>query len=203
MKSLSEIETTTKRASRAAGFSWGMAEEIGKCVRLLELFGLPGIKNLNQYYKEYVNKTFEKLTSINKNNKSNKSFYCPIILGVSILDQIKSIESLKKCRFQGVAYPLLLLPFLSRSSEIAGKKILFKFDKNEFLLNFNINISSNLIKQKFPTSANIVEISFLDNKDTFTDTEWSSLYKLSENTFVEETDSLKKGAAGAGLTDND
>ena len=24
----------------------------GKCVRLLELFGLPGIKNLNQYYKE-------------------------------------------------------------------------------------------------------------------------------------------------------
>jgi len=203
MKSLSEIETTTKRASRAAGFSWGMAEEIGKCVRLLELFGLPGIKNLNQYYKEYVKKNFEKLTSINKNNKSNKSFYCPIILGVSILDQVKSIESLKKCKFQGVAYPLLLLPFLSRSSEIIGKKILFKFDKNEFLLNFNINISSNLLKEKFPTEANIVEISFLDNKDTFTDTEWSSLYKLSENTFVEETDSLKKGAAGAGLTDND
>ena len=203
MKSLSEIETTTKRASRAVGFSWGMAEEIGKCVRLLELFGLPGIKNLNQYYKEYVKKNFEKLTSINKNNKSNKSFYCPIILGVSILDQVKSIESLKKCKFQGVAYPLLLLPFLSRSSEIIGKKILFKFDKNEFLLNFNINISSNLLIEKFPTEANIVEISFLDNKDTFTDTEWSSLYKLSENTFVEETDSLKKGAAGAGLTDND
>jgi hypothetical protein len=203
MKSLSEIETTTKRASRAAGFSWGMAEEIGKGVRLLEFFGLPGIKNLNQYYKEYVKKNFEKLTSINKNNKSNKSFYCPIILGVSILDQVKSIESLKKCKFQGVAYPLLLLPFLSRSSEIIGKKILFKFDKNEFLLNFNINISSNLLKEKFPTEANIVEISFLDNKDTFTDTEWSSLYKLSENTFVEETDSLKKGAAGAGLTDND
>ena len=203
MKSLSEIETTTKRASRAAGFSWGIAEEVGKCVRLLELFGLPGIKNLDQYYKEYIKKNFEKLTSINKNNKSNKLFYCPIILGVSILDQIKSIESLKKCRFQGVAYPLLLLPFLSRSSEIIGKKILFKFDKKEFLLNFNINISSNLLKEQFPTAANMVEISFLDNKDTFTDTEWTSLYKLSENTFVEETDSLKKGAAGAGLTDND
>ena len=32
---------------------------------------------------------------------------------------------------------------------------------------------------------------------------WKELYKLSENTFVEETESLKKGAAGAGLTDND
>ena len=45
MKSLSEIETTSKRASRGVGFSWGIAEEVGKCIRLLELFGLPGIKN--------------------------------------------------------------------------------------------------------------------------------------------------------------
>ena len=49
MKSLSEIETTSKRASRAAGFSWGIAEEVGKSVRLLELFGVPRINNLNQY----------------------------------------------------------------------------------------------------------------------------------------------------------
>ena len=50
MKSFSEIETTSKRASKAAGFSWGVAEEIGKNIRLLEMFGLPGIKNLIQYY---------------------------------------------------------------------------------------------------------------------------------------------------------
>jgi len=42
MMSFSEIETTTKRASKAAGFSWGIAEEIGKSIRSLELFGLPG-----------------------------------------------------------------------------------------------------------------------------------------------------------------
>ena len=51
MKSLSEIETTSKRASRAIGFSWGVAEEIGKCIRLLELFSFPGIKHLDQYYQ--------------------------------------------------------------------------------------------------------------------------------------------------------
>ena len=33
--------------------------------------------------------------------------------------------------------------------------------------------------------------------------EWKNLYKLSEDTFVEETESLKQGGAGAGLTDND
>ena len=52
MKSLSEIETTSKRASRAVGFSWGIAEEVGKNMRLLELYGLPGIKNLNKFLIE-------------------------------------------------------------------------------------------------------------------------------------------------------
>ena len=58
MKSLSEIETTSKRASRAIGFSWGVAEEVGKCVRLLELFGYSGIKNLNQYFQAKSKKNF-------------------------------------------------------------------------------------------------------------------------------------------------
>ncbi len=37
MKSLSEIETTSKRASRALGYSWGISEEVGKSVRLIEI----------------------------------------------------------------------------------------------------------------------------------------------------------------------
>ena len=124
MKSFSEIETTSKRASRAAGFSWGVAEEVGKCVRLLELFGFPGIKNLNQYYKTKNKESFEKLSLIKQSNKPDKLSFCPITLGVSFLDQIKSIETQKRFIFEKIAYPILLLPFLSRGSEIIGKKIL-------------------------------------------------------------------------------
>ena len=203
MKSLSEIETISKRASRAVGFSWGVAEEIAKCIRLLELFGFEGIKNLNQYYKFINKKKFEKLKIINKNNKSNKLLICPINLGVLFLDQIKTLESLKKITFYKIAHPILFLPFLSRSSEIIGKRILLKFEKNTLLLNFNINILSRFSKKEFPSIAKKFEVSFLENKDTFSEKEWKNLYKLSENTFVEETDSLKQGAAGAGLTDND
>ena len=203
MKSLSEIETTSKRASRAVGFSWGVAEEIAKGIRVLELFGFPGIKNLNQYYKLINKKKFEKLTIIKKNNKSNNLTLCPVDLGVLFLDQIKTLESLKKITFYKIAYPILFLPFLSRSSEIIGKRILLKFEKNTLLLNFNINILSRFSKKEFPSIAKKVEVIFLENKDSFSEKEWKNLYKLSENTFVEETDSLKQGAAGAGLTDND
>ena len=203
MKSLSEIETTSKRASRAIGFPWGIAEEVGKSIRLLELFGFQGIKSLNQYYESKNKENFENIKYIKQVNSSNKIPFCPILLGISFLDQVKSLETFKKCSFKEIAYPLLFLPFLSRSSEIVGKKILFTFDGINFLLNFNINISSSLFDTKFPLIAKNSEVIFMDNRDNFSDLEWKNLYKLSENTFVEETESLKQGAAGAGLTDND
>jgi len=203
MKSLSEIETTVKRASKAIGFSWGIAEEMGKSIRLLELFGLPGIKNLNQYYKDKEVKKFESLNLISEKNLSSFEPFCPVILGVSFLDQIKIMESMKKIQFANVAYPIIFLSFLSRTSEIIGKKIHIKLDKNEILLNLNVNIYSNFFNQEFPMIANNMEVEFVENQDNFTKSEWTSLYKLSENTFVEESDSLKQGAAGAGLTDND
>ena len=43
MRSFSEIEVTTKKASKAIGFSWGISEEVGKNIRLLEMFGLPAV----------------------------------------------------------------------------------------------------------------------------------------------------------------
>jgi hypothetical protein len=203
MRSLSEIETAVKRASRAIGFSWGVAEEVGKCVRLLELFGLPGIKNVNQYFIDKKVKKFENLNLIIEKNLTASEPFCPIILGVSFLDQIKTMESLKKIEFTNIAYPILFIPFLSRASEIIGKKIHIKFDQKEILLNLNVNIYSNILNQEFKVIANNVEVKFLENLDNFTDSEWQNLYKLSENTFVEESESLKQGGAGAGLTDND
>jgi len=203
MRSLSEIETVSKRASRAAGYSWGVAEEVGKNIRILEMFGLPGIKNLNDYYKKKKEIKFENLNLINSDNKSVKSKVCPIVVGINFLDQINTLESLNEINFEKIAYPLLFLPFLSRSSEIIGKRLFVKFDDKEFLLNFNNNIYSNFLKNEIIELAQNVSVKFIDNIDLFTENEWHELYRLSENTFVEESDALKQDGAGAGLTDND
>ncbi len=203
MKSLSEIETTSKRASKAVGFSWGISEEIGKSVRLLEMFNFKGIQNLNEYFEKISQEKFEKIKLINSTNKSKDFPFCPITLGVNFLDQVKNLEKIREINFSSIAYPLLFLPFLSRSSEVVGKKILFKFDDQEFILNINVNIVTNSFNKNSILIAKNAKIIFLDNKDNFNEHEWKNLYKLSEKTFVEETESLKKGAAGAGLTDND
>jgi hypothetical protein len=167
------------------------------------LFGFQGIKNLNKYYKDKSIKKFEELNLISEINEASSDAYCPIILGISFLDQIKSVENFKTIKFKKIAYPVIFLSFLSKSSEICGKKIHVRLDQNEILLNLNVNICSSFLNQEIPEFANEIEIKFIDNEDSFTESEWNSLYKLAEDTFVEESDSLKEGAAGAGLTDND
>ena len=64
MKSFSEIETISKRASRGAGFSWGVSEEIGKSIRLLEMFGLPGILYLKSYLEKISEHNYQKISII-------------------------------------------------------------------------------------------------------------------------------------------
>ena len=203
MMSFSEIETTAKRASKAAGFSWGIAEEIGKSIRSLELFGLPGIINLNQYLKKIKKKHPKKITKIEKKNKTKDKELCPIYSGIAFLDRCLELEKLKSLKFYNVSYPLLMLPFISRASEMMSKKILVQFDKSSFLLNFDKSIFSKDIEKQAQSQAKIVNIEFMENKNSFSEQNWKELYKLSEETFVDESDSLKKSAAGAGLTDND
>jgi len=201
MHSLSEIDTTSKRASKAVGFSWGIAEEIGKAIRNLELFGLPGIKNLNLYLKKIEKKHPEKVNKIGKENK--KKELCPVYCGVAFLDQCKKLEVLQIIKFYNINYPTLILPFVSKSSEIIGKRILVQFNNSSFLMNFNKSILLRNTEKKIPIFTKKLNIEFLENKNSFKDKEWKELYKISKETFVEETESLKKKGAGAGLTDND
>ena len=203
MISFSEIETTTKRASKAAGFSWAVAEEIGKSIRSLELFGLPGIININNYLRKIKQKHPKKIEKIEKENKTDNKELCPIYLGVAFLDRCLELEKLKSLKFYNVNYPLLILPFISRSSEIMSKKILVQYDNTSVLLNFDKSIFSKNIDKQLQLLANTVSIEFIENKNSFSEQDWKELYKLSEETFVDESDSLKKAGAGAGLTDND
>ena len=203
MISFSEIETTSKRASKAAGFSWGIAEEIGKSIKSLELFGLPGVVNLNLYLKKIKKKHPKKIRKIEKENKAEDKELCPIYSGVAFLDRSMELEGLQSLKFYNVSYPLLMLPFVSRASEIMSKKILMQYDNASFLLNFDKSVfSKNIDKQAQPLTKEL-NIELVENKNSFLEQDWKELYKLSEETFVEESDSSKSKAAGAGLTDND
>ena len=204
MQSFSEIDTTSKRASKAAGFAWGIAEEVGKNMRNLEMFGLPGVTNLNLYLKKIKKHSNEKPKKIEKINKPQSKEFCPIYCGTSFLDNCKMLEKLTLIKFFNVSYPLLFLPFISRASDIIGKKISVQYEGNVFLLNYDKTIfSKNIKNDQIISLAKEISIEFLENNNSFSIQEWKELYKLSEETFVDETESSKIKGAGAGLTDND
>ena len=204
MRTSSEIETISKRATRAAGFPWGIAEEIGKNIKTLELLSLTGIENLNLYLRSVKGKQVHGPKEICANNKLESTAYCPFYTGTALLDSANKVEEISNLTFHSVNFPILLVPFLNRLSEKIGKKILLRIDDVNFLLNLNkfISISKHsegIVIEK----AKIVRIEVLENENSFSEKIWDELYDLSSETFVEETDRLKENAAGAGLADND
>jgi hypothetical protein len=190
MRTSSEIETISKRASRAAGFTWGISEEIGKCIKSLELYQISGLENLNDYLKKIKNLEPKGLQKIENKNTLKEGNFCPIYTGIALMDASSRIKELKTLSIQPVDFPILLIPFLNRISYKIGKMIEVKFDKIEILLNLNNYISSNTdLRKKILKSTEHLTINVIENKDTFDASVWDSLYELSTETFVEESES--------------
>ena len=190
MRTSSEIETISKRASRAAGFTWGISEEIGKCIKSLELYQISGLENLNDYLKKIKNLEPKGLQKIENKNSLKEGNFCPIYTGIALMDASSRIMELKTLSIQPVDFPILLIPFLNRISYKIGKMIEVKFDEIEILLNLNNYISSNSdLRKKIIKSTEHLTINVIENKDTFDASVWDSLYELSTETFVEESES--------------
>ncbi|MDB9985468.1 DUF3726 domain-containing protein [Pelagibacterales bacterium] len=204
MRTSSEIETISKRATKAAGFPWGIAEEVGKNIKSLELLSISGIENLSLYLEQVKGKeTFgPKEISIENNIKPNS--FCPFYTGSALLDSASKVEEIKNLTLHSINFPILLIPFINRLSDRIGKKIKLQIDDHNFLLNLNKFIATDTnLMGLIIENAKIIKIEIQENEDSFKEKVWDQLYELSTETFVEETDRLKENAAGAGLADND
>ena len=204
MRSSSEIITVSKRATKAAGYSWGVAEEVGKNIDVLELIGIAGIENLKCYLSNIKTKTPIGPNVIESQNKIDNESLCPILTGVCLIDDFKNIEILKEINFYNVSFPLLLIPFISRLSFLIGKRVSIEIDEYYFKFNLDKYMFSNSdINSLILENAENVRITVFENEDSFSQEIWNELYALSTDTFVEENEKLKSTAAGAGLEDND
>ena len=204
MRSSSEIITVSKRATKAAGYSWGVAEEVGKNIDVLELIGIAGIENLKSYLSDIKTKTPIGPNVIESQNKIDNESLCPILTGICLIDDFKNIEILKEIIFYNVSFPLLMIPFISRLSFLIGKRVSIEIDEYKFKFNLDKYMFSNSdINSLILENTKNVKIKVIENEDSFSQEVWDELYKLSTDTFVEENEKLKSTAAGAGLEDND
>ena len=198
MHSLYEIETTVKRSSRAQGLSWGVSEEAGKAVRLLEQSEFQGL----ECFKRLIDLGLNSLNKLLDVDQSNTRNLCPIHFGIFFLAQSHNKELHRTFNFKNINEPLLIIPFLSKSA----KNNLLYFHLHSSDINFTISPGGIFfINQNF-FPENLTDFSLTvstNRKSKYTQSSWDYLYKLSLDTFVEETEEKKISGAGAGLTDND
>ena len=198
MHSLYEIETTIKRSSRAKGLSWGISEEAGKAVRALEQSKFQGLES----FKRLVDLDLTKLNKLLDVGQSDTTNLCPIHFGIFFLDQSHNKDLHRIHKFKNINEPLLILPFLSKSA----KNNLLYFDFKSSDLNFTISPGDIFFINKNVVPNNLSDFSLTissQRKSLYDQSSWDYLYKLSLETFVEETEEKKISGAGAGLTDND
>ncbi len=87
--SLTEIETLCKKATRGAGYHWGLAEEAGKGVRLLSGYGLSGAELLARLLVSNDKISYAEIRPISTEGTwhANRGTLCPIIAGATVSDR--------------------------------------------------------------------------------------------------------------------
>ena len=198
MHSLYEIETTVKRSAKSQGLSWGVSEEIGKAVRVLEQSGLQGLES----FKNIIDYGFDNLIKLSDINQKETSDLCPIHFGIFFQDQSHLKEMHQTFEFKSLQEPLICFPFLIK----AAKKNLIYFHIHSDNLKISITPSemTSINQNKIPNLVNNFSIHVTPQRQSqYSDKTWEDLYQLSLETFVEETEEKKLSGAGAGLSDND
>jgi len=198
MHSLYEIETTVKRSAKSQGLSWGVSEEIGKAVRVLEQSGLQGLES----FKNIIDYGFDNLIKLTDINQKETSNLCPIHFGIFFQDQSHLKEMHQTFEFKSLQEPLISIPFLIK----AAKKnlIYFHIHSNNLKISITPSEMTSIDQNKIPNLINNFSMHVTPQRQSqYSDKTWEGLYKLSLETFVEETEEKKLSGAGAGLSDND
>ena len=107
---LSEAESYLRKAARARGLDWGIAEEAGKAARWLAAFGLPGpetvLAHLEQLdgadYRQYIPDCSQDPW------QAPGGLLCPIVAGAALADRSARLLDGDCFELGPTAHPLLL-----------------------------------------------------------------------------------------------
>ena len=120
--SLNEIEALSRKATRGAGYSWGLAEEAGRAVRWLEAHSLPGAAALVGHLQAMDGQALSALTPDLKTWAATGGAACPILAGTMLADGLAGGDA-DELDLPSVNAPLLLLPFLSWMAEAQDRAV--------------------------------------------------------------------------------
>ena len=189
--SLNEIEALARKAARGAGYDWGASEDVGRAVRWLLTWGLPGADALVMACRPDVVSAPES---------------CSLTQGCALSDGLVSgfVE-------RDIAAPLLVLPFVAWCAERTKSPHCLRWEGVTFAVSstgeLTVSGDNYLAKRAIITvERDIPEglaAPMTHHRAEVSCATYVALTELAGKTYAPATEASRESGAGAGLTDND
>ena len=107
---LAETEAYLRKAARACGLDWGIAEEAGKAARWLAAFNLPGPEIMLAHLQQLSGQDYREFIPDCTVDpwQAPGGLLCPVITGAALADRSAQMLDGKAFHLAATAYPLLL-----------------------------------------------------------------------------------------------
>ncbi len=216
MRSLGEIEHTCRKAAKGCGLPWGIADEVGKAIRWLHVYGFDGVTSLcglfeeydHHHHLDYAPQSLEGIWT------SQRGVLSPIMAGISLCDCINTMAE-RTITVGPIAWPLITAGFLGQTALTSDQSVALKWSSVTMQLNRDVLVvtgNTEDIDMKLVGQISYTQISIsADTKDipmNIGDAEvnlksWKQLEIYAHRTYVEASEASRLAGAGAGLNDND
>ncbi|MCP4768434.1 MAG: DUF3726 domain-containing protein [Gammaproteobacteria bacterium] len=211
---LAEAEAYLRKAARACGLDWGIAEEAGKAARWLAAFDLPGPETMLAHLQQLPKGEYRQLIPDCSLEpwQAPGGLLCPVITGAALADRSAQMLDGHCFRLAATAYPLLLAATVGQAARChrtvftttwAGVRVScfenglsIEGNRDDLLLarvdSVTCQQDSLSEPQQLPSTR-----SYAIDFDQF-----QVIDQLALQTYAPATEASRAGA-GAGLTDND
>ncbi|WP_298851197.1 DUF3726 domain-containing protein [uncultured Ruegeria sp.] len=206
--SLNEVEATAKRATRGAGYAWGVAEEAAKTTRWLCAQGFDGPAILAQLLqREFASCLERHIPTVRNEKMTGEQDLCPLMTGTAISDSPTALSQ-GTVSISNVAAPLLLLPFVAAMAKKQKKTVEISFDGFSALTD-GVHLSCGDCRIDRADHVEIAEgghvqaTRAVQSRAAPNVEAWQFLNTIAHRTYAPATEESRLLGAGSGLSDND
>ena len=203
--SLNEVEATTKKAARGAGYDWGLAEEAGKAARWLCAHGLDGVAHVAHLLTHgYADKLDQRRPQSLSSPWTGHSSLCPLITGATLSDCATCLPA----EIGRITAPVILLPFIASAARQTDTAITVEMDgfsawTDGHALSLAGEPPAETARLVLKSGAAFEALQPLQSRAHPAPDAWITLDQLAQRTYAPATDESRRLGAGAGLSDND
>ncbi len=203
--SLNEVEATAKRATRGAGYEWGLAEDAAKATRWLCAHDFDGVALLAGLLDQ-ADRGVHAPAAID-GDWVGEGALCPLRAGCMLSDCAHLLKT-QPIVMQRVSVPALLVPFAAQAALQLKQVVSVECNERTICTDGQVVTGT----PDWPTMAQSVIISLVGEQLTSSTrqtratpslADWDTLNRLAHKTYAPATEESRLLGAGAGLSDND